>query len=199
MICSSVDVVALDPGAEEAVGHVVLGLAGAHAVAAADALGDVDEHAPPVVGHLVVGRLLRECRPARTSRRRRRPAAGSAFDAGKYSFRTSCVVAGLAAVRYRTPWICAAGGRSRRALRRSGRQEQPAGSPSGLAALAVWQRAQSTVVSGSTGLTVERDRRHGLRQLAPWQASQFTCACLPPFFLSARRSGRPRRSRGRQT
>ena len=53
------DVVAFHPGAEESVRHVVLGLAGAHAVAAADALGDVDQHAPPMLGHLVVGRGFR--------------------------------------------------------------------------------------------------------------------------------------------
>jgi hypothetical protein len=52
------DVVALNPGAEVAVGDIVFRLAGARAVAAADALGDVDEHAPPVVGHFVVGRGL---------------------------------------------------------------------------------------------------------------------------------------------
>ena len=51
-----IHVVALDPGAEEVrlEGHVVLRLAGAHAVAAADALLDVDDHRPPVIGHLVV-------------------------------------------------------------------------------------------------------------------------------------------------
>ena len=56
---SSSDLVALDPGAEVAVGDVVLLGAGLDAVAAADALADVDEHAPPVLGHLVgVGRGL---------------------------------------------------------------------------------------------------------------------------------------------
>ncbi|MFN7980482.1 MAG: hypothetical protein U0Q11_01360 [Vicinamibacterales bacterium] len=45
-----IDDVALDPGAEELVfeRHVVLGLAGANALAAADAAFDVDDHRPPV-------------------------------------------------------------------------------------------------------------------------------------------------------
>jgi hypothetical protein len=54
------DLVALYPGAEIALGHVVLLRAGAHAVSAADALVDIDDHPPPVVGRLVgVGRRLR--------------------------------------------------------------------------------------------------------------------------------------------
>jgi hypothetical protein len=53
------DLVALHPGAEIPLRHVVLLGTGAHAVAAADALVDVDDHAPPVVGHPVgfAGRL----------------------------------------------------------------------------------------------------------------------------------------------
>ena len=49
-------VVALDPGpeVEGLARHVVLLLAGPHAVAAADALLDVDGHRPPVLGRLVV-------------------------------------------------------------------------------------------------------------------------------------------------
>jgi hypothetical protein len=52
--------VAFDPGTEMALleRHVVLGLAGAHAVAAADALLDVDDHSPPVIREAVVGRRL---------------------------------------------------------------------------------------------------------------------------------------------
>ena len=53
------NVVAFHPGAEVSVRHIVLGLAGPDAVAAADALGDVDQHAPPVLGHFVVGGGLR--------------------------------------------------------------------------------------------------------------------------------------------
>ena len=51
------DVVALHPGAkiEGLQGYVVLLLAGAHAAAAADALLDVDHHAPPVIHRFVVG------------------------------------------------------------------------------------------------------------------------------------------------
>ena len=49
------DVVALDPGAVIAFGDVVLFGAGAHTTAAADALGDVDQHGPPVLGEFVVG------------------------------------------------------------------------------------------------------------------------------------------------
>jgi hypothetical protein len=50
-----IDVIALDPGAEEygLVDDVVLELARADAVAAADALLDVDHHRPPVVRGLV--------------------------------------------------------------------------------------------------------------------------------------------------
>lgn len=48
-------VVALDLGAVVTVGNVVFGLTGLHAGAASDALGGVDQPAPPVIGHLVVG------------------------------------------------------------------------------------------------------------------------------------------------
>src|SRR4051794_35357278 len=52
------DVVALDPGAEVSVRNIVFGGAGAHTVAAADALGNVDQHAPPVLGKFVVWRFV---------------------------------------------------------------------------------------------------------------------------------------------
>src|ERR1039458_2295498 len=54
-----VDLVALHPGAEEPLRHVVLLGTATHTVAATDALVDVDDHAPPVVGHPVgiAGRL----------------------------------------------------------------------------------------------------------------------------------------------
>jgi len=48
------DVVALDPGAEVAVRNVVFHLAGADAVAASDAFGNINQHSPPVIGHGVV-------------------------------------------------------------------------------------------------------------------------------------------------
>src|ERR1035441_9959387 len=53
------DLVALHPGPEVPLRHVVLLGTGTHTVAAADALVDVDDHAPPVVGHAVgiAGRL----------------------------------------------------------------------------------------------------------------------------------------------
>ena len=56
-----IDLVALDPRAEAALfeRHVVLRFARADAVAAADALVDIDDHAPPVIGGGVVGCLLR--------------------------------------------------------------------------------------------------------------------------------------------
>src|SRR5208337_1357425 len=53
------NVVALDPGAKVAVGHVILGLAGADTISAADAFGQVDQHAPPMLAHGVVGGGLR--------------------------------------------------------------------------------------------------------------------------------------------
>src|SRR5947209_14798616 len=43
------DVVALNPGAVVALGDIVFLGAGANATAAADALGEVDEHSPPMV------------------------------------------------------------------------------------------------------------------------------------------------------
>lgn len=49
------DVVALDPGAEVAVRDVVFLRAGPNATAAADALGNVDQHPPPVIGEFVIG------------------------------------------------------------------------------------------------------------------------------------------------
>ena len=50
-----VHVIALDPGAEIAIGDIIFLGAGADAVAAADAFGDVQEHAPPVFGGIVSG------------------------------------------------------------------------------------------------------------------------------------------------
>src|ERR1035437_4495861 len=64
--------VALYPGAEIVFGNLVLIGAGAHAVAATDALIDIDDHAPPVVGHAVgiarrlgAGDLFEGCAHAR--------------------------------------------------------------------------------------------------------------------------------------
>src|SRR5947209_6528734 len=48
------ELVAFDPGAVVAIGDLVLIGAGADAVAAADALPDIDEHAPPMIGELIV-------------------------------------------------------------------------------------------------------------------------------------------------
>src|ERR1039457_6610143 len=49
------DVVALNPSAVIALGDVVFFGAGADATAAANALGNIDQHAPPVLGEFVVG------------------------------------------------------------------------------------------------------------------------------------------------
>jgi len=49
------DMVALDPSAVIAFRDVILLGTGADATATPDAFGDVDEHAPPVLGELVVG------------------------------------------------------------------------------------------------------------------------------------------------
>jgi len=49
------NVVALHPGTEVTVRHIVFEGAGTHAASAADALGDVEEHAPPVLRGVVVG------------------------------------------------------------------------------------------------------------------------------------------------
>src|ERR1035441_1118181 len=48
-------VVTLHPGAEVSVGHVVLGLTRADTVAATDTFWQVDQHAPPMLAHGVVG------------------------------------------------------------------------------------------------------------------------------------------------
>jgi hypothetical protein len=53
------DVVALDPGTEVAIRDIVLFGARPHTTSATDALGNVDQHAPPVLGHLVVRGSLR--------------------------------------------------------------------------------------------------------------------------------------------
>ena len=53
------DVIALDPGAEIAVGNVVFKGAGTHAASATDAFGDVKKHAPPVFRKVVGGSGLR--------------------------------------------------------------------------------------------------------------------------------------------
>ena len=57
--CQLLDLIALHPGAEVALRHVVFFGAGAHAIAAADALVDVDNHGPPVLGDVVVGGRFR--------------------------------------------------------------------------------------------------------------------------------------------
>src|ERR1700756_3448698 len=46
-------VVALHPGPKISIRNIVLGLAGPHAVAASNAFRQVDQHAPPVLAHLV--------------------------------------------------------------------------------------------------------------------------------------------------
>ena len=51
----------------------------------------------------------------------------------------------------------------------------------GLAALASWQRTQSTAVSSFAGVT--EPGSSACFASGPWQASQFTCACLPSFLL----------------
>ena len=56
----AIDFIALHPGAEESLRHVVLERAGADAVAAANALLDVDGHGPPVVRHSIF-RIRRHC------------------------------------------------------------------------------------------------------------------------------------------
>src|SRR5664279_2231175 len=48
-------VIAFHPGTEVSVRHVVLGLARPYTVPASDAFGEVDEHAPPMLGHSVIG------------------------------------------------------------------------------------------------------------------------------------------------
>ena len=55
-------VVSFNPGAVIAVGNLVLRLAASDAVAAANALGNIHQHAPPVFRHLVVGRCFRRSR-----------------------------------------------------------------------------------------------------------------------------------------
>ena len=52
------NVVALDPGAVVAIGDIIFFGAGADTAAAADALRNVDQHAPPVISGLVVGGSL---------------------------------------------------------------------------------------------------------------------------------------------
>ena len=112
------DVIALDPGAVVAVGDIVFRLAGLDAGAAADALGHVDQHAPPVIGHLVVRRCLRSAGEDRV------PGDGSSgqqnqqMAAGDGSLAPSAVdLSGYAACD-----------RCRKRLRRNGRLRPPAGS-----------------------------------------------------------------------
>jgi hypothetical protein len=52
-------VIALDPGAEIAIGDIVFQGAGANAATAANALGDIDQHSPPMFGSFVIGSDLR--------------------------------------------------------------------------------------------------------------------------------------------
>jgi hypothetical protein len=108
-------------------------------------------------------------RPARTSMQPPPPAKESAFDAGKYSFRTSRfhrravrLVAGLAGQPRRV--VCRH--HLRKALGFGGAGRVTAG--------AQHRRVGQTAVTeaGSSACLAS----------APWQASQFTCACFPPFF-----------------
>ena len=64
--------VAFHPGAEVSIRHIVLRRTGAYAVAASDALRNVDQHAPPVIGHGVVGRFFGRSRKHILPRDRRR-------------------------------------------------------------------------------------------------------------------------------
>lgn len=49
------DNIALHPGAEIVVRNIIFQLTGANATAASDALGDVQQHAPPVIRVAIVG------------------------------------------------------------------------------------------------------------------------------------------------
>src|SRR5579884_1702602 len=58
LVFPSGNLILLDPCAEKSFGHAILFRAGAHTVAAADALVRVDEHRPPMLRDIVVGRCL---------------------------------------------------------------------------------------------------------------------------------------------
>ena len=139
----SLHLVALHPGAEIALGDVVLLGAGAHAVAAADALVDIDDHAPPVVGHLVgfaggrgAGDLLE--RGAHGRQNEQLAAYLEQISPADIHDSSSSELAG-----------CGADGTSRTSRRRSARRWPPAGRSAGLAASFSWQRRQRLATSGS--------------------------------------------------
>ncbi len=200
-----VDVVALDPGAEvEGVeGHVVLGLAGAHAVAAADALVDVDDHSPEVIRHPIGGLVrlrlaLGEGVPIRGGGRGQHEdlaGRGEEFAAVLAHFFGSLSGACWSwQVRHGPPSMCVFG--------------SICGNFAGLATFVTWHVRQSVFAIRLHGLQARRVRRV-LRRAPRGRPRSRRRLCLPPFqrvalfgvALDARRAAgeddRPSRARPR--
>src|ERR1035437_3031123 len=177
MLRAFCDVVPLHPGAEEVrlEGHVVLGLAGPHAIAAADALVDVDDHSPVVLGHLVGGLFrLAGLHGLEVSGRRR----GQHEELSGREHEVAAV-----ATHFLSSLSGACG------------EWQPLHAPPskwffgsiwgnflGFATFARWQVKQIVFASGLTALLAEGSPACFAR--APWHASQPTPACLPPLRAS---------------
>src|SRR5271169_3877710 len=177
MLRTFCDVVPLHPGAEEVglEGHVVLGLAGPHAVAAADALVDVDDHSPVVLGGLVGGLL--------------RLAGLHGLEVGGGRRGQHEELSG------REQEVAAVGAHFLGSLSGACGEWQPLHAPPskwffgsiwgnfcGFATFARWQVKQIVFGSGLKALLAEGSA--ACFASAPWQASQPTPACLPPFQAS---------------
>src|SRR5215471_14606564 len=163
------DFVTLDPGAVVALGDAVFIGAGLHAVSAADALVDVDDHAPPVVGHPVdlgggfgAGDLRQGGAGAGEDQQL---ASGLQHLASGDIHRPPqrCGLCGLWQVLHTIPPECSA--------------ETTCGKLLGLAVFFSWQRTQSVATSGSFGIRAPASS--ACLASGPWQASQATWACLP--------------------
>ena len=192
------DVVALHPGAEVEglAGDVVLRLAGAHAVAAADALLDVDDHPPPVVGHLVVRGRLGLSRPGRSPRPARRPAVriSEQLRRGLQELpavgRSSLWRPPDAAATSRGGGAC---GRRRRARRPRGPWDSPAGTSWAWPRSRGGRRGRSSWGRGAWACPRRGPPRVACLAWAPWHASQAIASCLLPLRARPHRSGRSRR------
>src|SRR5271169_2941678 len=130
------DVVALDPGTVVTVRDIIFSLAGLHTRAAADALGGVDQHAPPVIGHLVVGRGFRRTGEYRVPGNRGGGQQNQQLAAGDVHWPPPLAIAGLCGLwqlSQTTPPEWSA--------------EATCGKVFGLALLASWQRTHRTATS----------------------------------------------------
>ena len=173
-------VVALDPG-PEVVGlarDVVLLLAGPHAVAAADALLDVDGHRPPVVGRLVVRGGLGL--PAQDGLEGQLGGPGQEQQLGRAGQEVPTVGAHFVASFIWAGWW--ATWQVVQASPPAWSASSTCGNLAGRATFAAWQRAQSTLAVGALRLLLGRvPGVSGERAVAGLAADRRVAAALHGF------------------